>query len=639
MAITDADLPGELLSDPAGDRDGHNTLAAWMMTAPGLGSAYSVPISPLFGRDLAGRVVHLGCGPEQKESVEWPAIGGKALLHRFAELVPVEAQTRRLIENVLMCSFRLVEMSGSLVLTRPDKPDEDFPWQYACPNLYPYKMRLDTFYQDGWRLPQLEALYVKRDGVTQQQAEAAATKLMRSWADRSSEHDYAAYLNAQGEDFFEGLLAEGCTLIPTFEACNGYNKVSADFDLQDYWPGRVVKGLHEVVERRPDNAPEGTILEVIKPGYALPHHIQQAQVIVSDGSGYKTPHQNDPAPLVPDLRLPHQRTSGKWGACWLPTHPSHFEAPAIWGWEDASGHFVQLRGPLWDPLHYYYSSVPRVIEAHATSRLKKNPWLVKVPDDMRLKFHPIVPMRGYDIQRMAAAEARRKAKNPPFTTLVHHDDGEQSCDVGYHPLPLLFEFELDNWWFPELDPRKRVESTVPFSLESRLCPVIHSAVRPAAYVAAVDTGNDQTPVWWINAEKMVAAEGEVLVDYPQLHRYMTEGAPAGYEFFVPKNLEYLPPEMLGVNAGQTLGPEVYEKLEAIAPGLYQELGEFFDKAQRWLRLRYRLYTEKPEQYALAYWLGTPPDELVDLLLDDSETKKAEAADVMPSAAFVDPPVL
>jgi hypothetical protein len=69
------ELPGvtpDLLPDPRGTTDGHNTLQDSNML-DGLRVDPLVPIAPLFVRDLAGRVIYTGFGPDTKTNRDWAA--------------------------------------------------------------------------------------------------------------------------------------------------------------------------------------------------------------------------------------------------------------------------------------------------------------------------------------------------------------------------------------------------------------------------------------------------------------------------------------------------------------------------------------------------------------------------------------
>ncbi len=623
-------IPSFLKIPPVGNVLGHNTIKGWFKDAPGNND--EVPISPLFARDLAGRTVYLGTGPEQRKSDEWSSDSRiqNAHLPKGVRLV-TDQQINKLLENVFLTGFRTLEMSLNRIFSPVDMPDVGLPYVYSSANLYPYKLRLDTFYIDGWKLPQLEMLFVNK--TTPDKAEQVAADLMKRWSSRPEGQGYDDFISSCGDEFFEQIFTDGCTLIPTIEAFNGYNKVGANFELEGFWQGRAVQGLHTIKERRESDAPEGTILEVIRPGYMLSYHVQPAEVVVSDGTKYVSPHNGNPKPKTPDLRLPHQRLSAKWGAAWIPTHPIHFEAPAIWGWCAKSSHFVQSRGPLWDPLHYYYESVDKVINSYENDKLKNNQLLVRVPDGMKERFYPVISMRGYDIMDRAELKRRYENKVLPLTTLRRFDDGEDSCDVGYHPLPLLFEFELDNWWLPELDPRKRLsEKVVPFKEEENICPIIESSVRPASYIAA--TPHDIDAPWFRDTSLMVTTTTEAIYDYPQLNRYFEDLSPPELiKAIFPLNLEYL--EDLFFDKEET-HPNSYEDMESLNSGLAQAVIGMSEQAIRLLRLRHNLYRNSKEEYIKAYWYGTPPSELYDILAATStEDEKSQ----VPYAAFTDAPVV
>ena len=197
--------------------------------------------------------------------------------------------------------------------------DEDDPLisvSYLGANLYPYKLRLDTFYIDGYKLPQTQMLYARgmADGVSPAHGRKLGTKFLQEWQQRPPEMDYEAWMESLGDTRLNELFEAGCTVIPTFEACSGYHVVSPEFEQEDFWPGRAVPGLHEVMEIRADSSPFGTILEVLEPGFVTADIVHKAKVIISDGSGYVSPNASDPNPLVPNHNLPHTRTVAEWRA-------------------------------------------------------------------------------------------------------------------------------------------------------------------------------------------------------------------------------------------------------------------------------------------------------------------------------------
>ena len=154
---------------PVGTVDGHNTVQdSTIMDSIRVDQA--VPVSPLFVRDLCGRTVYIGYGPEVKGNGEWAdykaaaGVEGKVDEKSFNPLVPLVTFPRfcrdlegmegeELIENVFLTKFRCLEMSmGYNALPSGAGEDDFLAASYAGANLYPYKLRLDTFYTDGWKL-------------------------------------------------------------------------------------------------------------------------------------------------------------------------------------------------------------------------------------------------------------------------------------------------------------------------------------------------------------------------------------------------------------------------------------------------------------------------------------------------------
>ena len=610
---------------PVGNIYGHNTASDAGYQAL-ISNTDPACVSPLFVRDLAGRTIYIGLGPEVRPEGEWTDGNQQVLFPKNCLMVDASVQGTELIENVFFTSFRCLDASTGHYGVPADAPQNRIAGFYEQPNLYPYKLRLDTFYIDGWRLPQTQMLYVKTEDTLSRTAEEAGASLLRAWAERPTDQSYEDFYEQQGEAYFDKLFQSGCTLIPTIEACNGYNQVGPNFELLDYWSGRAVKGLHEVVERRTDEAPEGTILEVVCPGYALGHRIEPAKVIVSDGAEYVSDNQDNADPQVIDVRLPHPRSSSKWGACWLPTLPKHFEAPAIWGWDDETGHFMQLRGPVWDPLHYYYASVPEVLKAFESDTLVENRWLVKVPEAMRLRFYPAVAMRGFDVLDADELASRQKMSIQPATMIRRFDDGKASCTVGYHPLPLPLELEIDNWWFPELHPANRQIGELSFKLEDRIVPVIDPKTTPQEYLAVVNPPADAP---WVNAMEhlQMPVQGRPMENYPQLHRYKGQLTLSEIKALSFVHLEYQFTDGISATSQVEYDPRDFEKVEAALPGLYQQL-KFLDvSAQERMALRQKLYIEHYDTYIMSWWTGGNPQDMAKHTVAEADKRAA-----LPSAA-------
>ena len=70
----DGNISLEFQIRPMGCVHGHNTMADQGFTSL-VDVDINVPISPIFVRDLAGRVIHIGYGPEEKSVEEWAAYG------------------------------------------------------------------------------------------------------------------------------------------------------------------------------------------------------------------------------------------------------------------------------------------------------------------------------------------------------------------------------------------------------------------------------------------------------------------------------------------------------------------------------------------------------------------------------------
>lgn len=151
-------------SDPRGTICGHN-----VARDDGILSILEVdgevPLSPLFVKDLAGRTIYIGYGPEQKTLDAWNAYQatatddegrpknpwiGLVTFPRLCQLVTEAMGGYDLLENVFLTRFRNLDM-GRTYAGRPSGGEENEVVQgfYASANLYPYKYRPDTFYVDG----------------------------------------------------------------------------------------------------------------------------------------------------------------------------------------------------------------------------------------------------------------------------------------------------------------------------------------------------------------------------------------------------------------------------------------------------------------------------------------------------------
>lgn len=637
-----ANLSSHLTLPEAGIVHGHHTMTDsnfW----DGCFVAREVPISPLFARDLAGRAIYLGYGPEIKDNDEWeayqvpPGADGKIPEDKFNPFIPFivfprhcrdmeQMEGAELLEEILFCHFRPLEMATGyhVVISGAGEDNEPLAPTYNGANLYPYKLRLDSFYPDGYRLPQTQMLFARgwTQGIDESRAEVLGQNLLKSWNEREPGTSYEDWFAAKGEEEFESLFQRGCTLIPTFEAHNGVAVVGRDFELQDYWPGRAVVGLHEVLEFRPDQAPRGTIIQVVAPGYITATRVVPAQVMVSDGSGYVSPNAADPLPLVPNLNLPHSRTVPNWRSCILPTHPQHFELPAIWGWEPESGKFLQISGPLWAPLYYFYSCTDRIIDAYDFPEEwdSENPALTPVPPELKGRFWPIVPMPGFDTFNLEARDARREQGSKLRTILARVETPASTAGVAYHPLPMEFEFECEPFWFPELHPLNRQHGLVPEDLAERIAPVISPKVAPQEFIDSV-TGTDMFRASWLKEPaRMGLPHEDVLQCYPHLVRYLIEDLEI-------KEIMRLSAVPILSDLGETIKkPAVHwwadndgteldtpQALEQIAPGLHDALWDVRERGVELVKFRHMLYQTNLPLYILSYWYGASPELMQSML--------------------------
>jgi len=532
-----------------------------------------------------------------------------------------------LLEQVFLTKFRCLEMSMGFngQISGAGEDDPLVSASYLGANLYPYKLRLDTFYTDGFRLPQTQMVYAKgmQDGVSPANGRKLGLKLVQQWEQRTPGQDYESWLESLGEARVEELYEAGCSLIPTFEACNGFVAVGRQFEMEDFWPGRAVPGLHDVLEARADKAPLGTILEVREPGFVTADFVRPAKVIISDGSGYVSPNAADPDPLVPNLNLPHPRVTDSWRATWLPTHPLHFEPPAMWGWDIGNGRFMQLTGPLWDPLHYYYESVDRVLAAFdATPLGPTRRGLVPVPEDMENRFFPVVPMVGFDT--FSAAEYTRRFEKGvlPQSCIKRVQTGAYAAGLGYHPMPAEFEFELDPFWFPELHPLNRDQGDIPEGLDLRLAPVINPQVTKSDFVPTVDAPEAVT--WMADETKLMTPVEDPLENYPELTRYLLPNTepdmvvrlcPVPY-LGQPEDEAILakPAPLWWTDEEGTMFDDPLA-LEDVIPGVHDALWDIREKGVQVVKFRHMVYRTNLPLYMLAWWYGWTVEQL-ELAMED-----------------------
>jgi hypothetical protein len=594
-----------------------------------------IPLSPLFARDIAGRIIYLGMGPEQKTGDEWPLVDiidpmnmddvdleiilSEVLFPRHCRsTIGMEGADE--LETVFLTRFRNLEIGLTEGQPASGGTDPEVG-VYERANLYPYKLRPDTFYIDGYKLPQTNMLFARGEdeGIHPAAAQKLGEALLEKWQRRDTSKTWEKFFDDQGgETWAEDLFAKGCTLVPTFEACNGYNVVNENFELTDYWPGRAVLGLHSVEGSKPSKAPIGTILEVLQPGFITARIIVPARVVISDGSGYVSPNGSNPAPLLPNLHLPHTRSISQWGACWLPTHPGHFEAPALWGYDVLdSGRFVQVSGPLWDPLHYYYSCTDSILGAF--DKPDSAGTTPPVPQTMINRFFPIAAPEGWDTFDAAELE-RRSAKNIyPRTAIVRHRNGKPGCDFGYHPLPLEYEYELEPFWMPDLHPLNRGHGLCPDDILQRLAPVIIPPIGAEPYRRSLKVPEDAP---WFTDENLLASPSVDPVEcYPQLARYVLPDIdPRQWLPLFPAPYLAEPRREMLFRSAQELweGMDEAEDLQAIAPGLDDVLHDAKEEGLALMRYRHHLYRTKKILYKLGWWYGLNVDELT-ALDQESET--------------------
>lgn len=556
------------------------------------GGVDEYPLAPLFVRDLAGRVIHTGLVP-------LPRVPQEPLFPAGCMDIPATVQGAGLVENAVFTLFRCLEVGGAGPSKLAGQPEYVLRAAYAKPSGWSYKIRPDTFYQDGWRLPQVARLFAKPVAG----AEVAAEAFMSAWQMRPAEQDYESFYDQRnGAQWYEQLFLKGVTVIPTLEGYNGRYHVAEDYSITDVDPGRAVEGLHQVLERVDSDLPAGTILSVARPGYVTQTRVEKAQVVVSNGVGFGG--SGGPKPLLPNLHWPHPRVSPQWGKVWLPTHPSHFEEPALWDW-DETGHFMQMSGPLWDPLHYVYASVPAIVRA-TRKRVEGNAGAFQLPESLRARFHPVVTQTWYDTVNERTMQERALDIAHPLAGSVLDQVPlmKPVATVGYHFLPPGLEYELDPAVFPELHPAVRV-GPCPEELRTRLAGMaqpeekadfraLQVVVSEPLRQTVLAAGAGDEPKWdYAVPEKMPYACNDIAREQPFFR---------GMPVFLPE----LPASHLLINVKRLFASRVYRQaLQRQGATLAAALFRFREDGLSWRRLRYRLFAKYPAVWMEAWIKGVP----------------------------------
>lgn len=563
-----------------------------------VGTSSEVPSSPLFVRDLSGKVIYIGYGPELKDKNQWQANPQHTFPYNCRELT-TDVVGYDELENVFLTHFRAMEMTMEPSCYMAGNTEQKAVGFYPVANLHPYKLRVDSFYIDGWRIPQTEMVFARTFGIHPENAKDAARDFIRSWDGRPEGQSYVEFHKSMGgSPYFKELFNKGCSIIPAMGAKNGIRKVGRNFENLGSWPGRAVEGLHEVAERKDSDAPAGTILEILRPGFVAGDQVEPAVVNVSNGSDYEDPNLDDYDPYLPDLFLPHTRCSSSWGKTWLPTLPKHFEKPDVWGWDDQKGHFIQQKGPLWDPLHYYYSSVPKIIETY--DEQSNGNEMVPVPEGMKELFHPAVVMSCFDTFSKTTYERRFSYNSQIKSSIRKVDNKTEICRVGYHPLPVQFEYELDTFWLPELSPRSRVAQDVHKGLSARVLPAIEAVVPIDLYKSSLDTPKEAV---WFKSDKMIRASSfDGLIDYSYLSRYLGKVPEDSIYELAPVFLEDIDKSELNVSIQNKWGSmDISDDLDVLCPGFYDAFYSFQEKAKKRRINRYEFFKTNRNGYILQWW--------------------------------------
>lgn len=553
------------------------------------------PLAPVFVRDLCGRTIVTGLTPLQTP----PSV---PLFPSGCRFLPDTHAAAPFIENALFLSWRRIECMAPRAEgpVLAGQPELQLRALVSHPQQYAYKLRPDTFYADGWRLPLVARVFAQPVAATQ--AQAAVEEFQQRWQNRPAGQDYETFYDTnEGDVWYPTLFERGCTIVPTLEAFNGRYHVEADYAASAVDPGRAVPGLHDIVRREPSDLAEGTILGVEEPGWVTTMGIHPAKVVVSDGSGFT--EIEAPRPLLPNLNLPHSRLGGQWGAVWLPTHPQHFAEPALWDW-DATGHFVQISGPLWDPLHYTYACNAQLARA-VRKPLAEMPCLFTLPESLKAHFQPIVPLTAYDtLSERTAQQRAQDAAHPLFGSAIDTVPlMKPVADIGYHPLPWGLEYELDPAHLPNLSPRHRV-SQCPPELAARLAPQSALAEDADAYLRYQVVVSEPLRAAWHEAatttrdDRVCDANGTLLPWQWQAASELNSNA-------LPVWLPELPASHLAINVKRLFAARTYRQALQEAANRFElahlpaSFFQFREAALAWRRLRYRLFAKYPATFQRA----------------------------------------
>ncbi len=563
-----------------------------------IGTSSAVPSSPLFVRDLTGKVIYIGYGPEFKTKGQWQADSQFTFPANCREIT-TEVEGFENLENIFFTHFRALDMSAKVNCYQAGNPNQKVAGFYPASNLHPYKLRVDSFYIDGWRIPQTELVFARSVGIHPESAKDAAREFIRNWDTRPENQSYVDFHKAMGgSKYFKDLFNKGCTIIPAMGAKNGICKVGKNFENLGKWAGQAIEGLHDIAEEIDSDTPKGTILEILRPGFVAGDQVEPVVVKVSNGSNYESPNRRDYQPYLPDLFLPHTRNSTSWGKTWIPTQPKHFEKPAIWGWDDQQGHFIQKKGPLWDPLHYYYSSVPKIINAYDEAHDGKKP--VAVPEEMKERFHPVIAMKCFDTFSHKTL-VKREDRNSDIKSSIHSVKVDNEiCGIAYHPMPVQFEYEIDTFWMPEESPRTRIAQDAPPEMSNRVLPVIESSVPIEKYKQSIDMPDD---VAWFKDERFIRASSyDGLIDYSYISRYLGVVSEEDIYKLAPVFIEHLTKEELSFSIQQKWGDmDISDDLDPLCPGFYDAFYSLQEKAKKRRKARYDFYTNNRNGYVERWW--------------------------------------
>ena len=299
--------------------------------------------------------------------------------------------------------------------------------------------------------------------------------------------------------------------------------------------------------------------------------------------------------------------------------------------------FLQEKGPIWDPLHYFYESVDEVIYYYQDDAMEGNYWFYKVPEDMKMRFYPVVPFEGFDILDNYEKEDRFEYLTRPYSTCKRYSENIFSANIGYHPMPVDFEYELDSWFAPELAPGQRVLSDVPLNIRDKLAEPIQCNVPARLYFAKQVDNSKENPYWVDDVAIMTDSVGEFKKDYPYLARYLERLTSVTRVQELSKMfLESSDEVDLDMNKSEFISTiELPNAIDACIRDMTVAFYDLKEKSFDRVKHRHGLYQQFYSEYVMGSWNSGNCEDLTYMLKDTSVAKLEQSN--FSSVAIMQPP--